>query len=336
MKFSVRNLVLNCFLRGRTSLTSSRQATHGGAAKMVRMLARRAGAATPHRRGFNAQRGLGNSLSVQWSRRVAFTIIEVMIAISIFMMILVSIYSVWSGILKASQAARSAADSAQRARISMRAIEDALTTAQMFTANMPPQSKKPYYSFIADMKGDFGSLSFVAHLPATFPGVGRFGDQIVRRVTFKCVQAKDNSVDLVMEQGPMLMAVEEDYEPYSLVLAKDVQMFGFEFWGQPDPIRKPAEWEWIDHWDSTNSLPALVRVGLGLGKTDRKQDAQDLVVKVIALPARAVAPEWQNPMGAAAYGVGGLGGRVPAANPGQNPVQNPGGRGGTVPSGARP
>ncbi|HTD65083.1 MAG TPA: prepilin-type N-terminal cleavage/methylation domain-containing protein [Candidatus Limnocylindria bacterium] len=240
----------------------------------------------------------------------AFTIIELMIAISIFMMILVSIYSVWSGILKASQAARSAADSAQRARISMRAIEDALTTAQMFTANMPPQSKKPYYSFLADMSGDFGSLSFVAHLPATFPGVGRFGDQIVRRVTFRCVPGKDNTMDLVMEQGPMLMAVEEGYEPYSLVLAKDVQMFGFEFWGRPDPIRKPnADPEWLDHWDSTNSLPILVRVGLGLGKTDKKGDAQDLVVKVVALPARAVAPEWQNPMGAAAFGGGGLPGQ---------------------------
>ena len=39
-------------------------------------------------------------------RRIAFTIIEVMLAIGIFSMILLAIYSVWTGILKASKAAR--------------------------------------------------------------------------------------------------------------------------------------------------------------------------------------------------------------------------------------
>src|SRR5687768_8202197 len=77
-------------------------------------------------------------------RKPGFTIIEVMLAIGIFSMILLSIYSVWTGILRASRAARSAADNAQRARISMRALSDALTTAQMFTANMPPQNQNAY------------------------------------------------------------------------------------------------------------------------------------------------------------------------------------------------
>jgi type II secretory pathway pseudopilin PulG len=249
-----------------------------------------------------------STLNSQLRRRsFAFTIIEVMLAIGIFMMIIMAIYSVWTGILKASKACRSAADSAQRARVAMRAVEDALTTAQMFTANMPPQSQVPYYSFIADMNGDFGSLSFVAHLPATFPGVGRYGDQIVRRVTFTCEREKDGTIDLIMRQGPMLMAMEKEFEPYSLVLAKDVQMFGFEFWGQPDPIRKPLEFEWLDHWDSTNSLPKLVRVGLSLGKTAKAGEGQDLVVKVVALPASAVQPDWQNPLG----GPGGIPGGIP-------------------------
>lgn len=242
----------------------------------------------------------------------AFTIIEVMLAIGIFMMIILSIYSVWSTILKASKACRDAADNAQRARVSMRAIEDALTTAQMFTANMPPQNPTAYYSFLADMKnGDYGSLSFVAHLPATFPGVGRYGDHVVRRVTFTCEPDKGGGINLVMRQGPMLMAAEKDFEPYSLVLAKDVQMFGFECWGQEDPIRRPNEWGWVDHWDSTNSLPALMRIGLSLGKTSKKGEGQDLIVKVVALPAKAVAPEWQNPAG-----VGG-----PITRPNQFPNQ---------------
>jgi type II secretion system protein J len=234
-----------------------------------------------------------------------FTIIEVLLAIGIFSMIILAIYSVWTVILKASKSTRSAADSAQRARISMRALQDALTTAQMFTANMPPQNAEAYYSFIADMSGDYGSLSFVAHLPATFPGVGRFGDQIVRRVTFTIEPEKDGTLDLVMRQGPMMMAADQDFEPYSLVLARDVQMFGFEFWGQ-DP--KDRQWKWVEEWNSTNSLPTLVHVGLGLGKTGKKGEPQDVVHRYIALPATAVQPDWQLP--------GGLGGLPPGGVPG--------------------
>jgi type II secretory pathway component PulJ len=226
-------------------------------------------------------------------RGLAFTIIEMMLAIGIFMMILISIYSIWSGIVKASLAARKAADRAQRARVAMHAIESALVTAQMFTANQTP--KGAYYSFEADAEnGDYGRLSFVAHLPADFPGVGRYGDHLVRRVTFTCQSEKDGTVNLVMSQSPMLEAMNPDNVPYTLVLAKEVQLFGFEMWGQPDPIKNPrAEKEWLTKWESTNSLPEMMRIGLGLGKTDNRDKMQDLVVKIIALPAKPVPGTFQ-------------------------------------------
>jgi general secretion pathway protein J len=225
------------------------------------------------------------------ARRAGFTILEVMLAIGIFSMIMVSIYSVWTGILRASKAARTAADQAQRARVAMRTIQDALLTAQMFNANMPPQNPNAYYSFIADSSGDFTSLSFVAHLPATFPGVGRYGNNIVRRVTFKIVNGKDGALDLVMEQGPMLQAFDSEFEPYTLVLAKDVQKFIIEFWGQQKETRN---FEWVNEWNSTNSMPKLIRVLLAVGKTGKKDVAADMVYQVIALPATAVDPTWQN------------------------------------------
>ena len=256
--------------------------------------------------------------------RSAFTIIEVMLALGIFSMILVSIYSVWTGILKASKAARSAADGAQRARISIRAIEDALVTAQMFTANMPPQNPDAHYSFLADTSGDYGSLSFVAHLPATFPGVGRFQDKIVRRVSFTTEPGKDrdSGLNLVVRQAPMLEAMNKDNEPYSLVLAKDVTTFGFEFWGLDK-----NEWKWLDHWDSTNSLPLLVRVWLGVGKTGKAGQAQDFVARIISIPAAAVQPEWQFPGGQPGQ-QGVPGGPVRTGPNGQPIGLNPGNPGG--------
>ena len=244
-----------------------------------------------------------------------FTLLEVMLAIGIFSMVLVSIYSVWTSILRAAKATRSAADAAQRARISIRAFENALVTAQMFAANMPPQNRDAYYSFLADSSGDFTSLSFVAHLPASFPGVGRYGDHVVRRVTFTVEQGKEG-LDLVMRQAPLMAAAfEGSEEVYSLVLAKDVQMFIVEFWGQQ---REDQQWAWVPEWNSTNALPKLVRVALGIGSTGRQGVAQDVVTRVIALPATAVQPDWQLP--------GGFG--VPAGQ-GNRPVgrQPPGGGG---------
>jgi len=226
------------------------------------------------------------------TRQPGFTIVELMIALSIFAMILVTIYSVWSGILRASQAARSAADSAQRARISVRTIEDALVHAQMFAANMPPQNPDAYYSFLADGTGEFGSLSFITHLPPTFPGANHFPNDIVRRVTFTCEQGKDGTVHLVMRQGPMIASMEPDFEPYSLVLAKDVQTFLIDFWGQPKDSRN---FEWVTEWNSTNALPRKVRIALGVGTTGKKGVPQDMVYRVVALPATAVAPQWQVP-----------------------------------------
>lgn len=244
-------------------------------------------------------------------RRHGFTIIEIMVAIAIFSMILMSIYSVWIGILRASDAARNAAVAAQRARIGIRTLEDALLTAQMFTANMPPQNRQAYYSFIADNSGDFAYLSFVAHLPATFPGVGRYGDDIVRRVTFFVKPNKEGSQDLIVEQAPMVKQADKDLakEPYSLVLAKDVQVFIIEYWGQQKETRN---YEWVNEWNSTNAMPKLVRIALGVGKAGKKGEAQDLVYRVVALPATSVAPEWQMPLGR-----GGIPpGRIP---PGRNP-----------------
>jgi hypothetical protein len=90
----------------------------------------------------------------------------------------------------------------------------------------------------------------------------------------------------------MVQTLDPDFEPYSLVLAKDVQMFGFEFWGR-NP--RTGVWEWVEEWNSTNSLPTLVHVGLGLGKSAHGKEALTVAHRYIALPATAVQPDWQLP-----------------------------------------
>jgi hypothetical protein len=122
---------------------------------------------------------------------------------------------------------------------------------------------------------------------------------------------KEGSQDLIVEQAPMVKQADKDLakEPYSLVLAKDVQVFIIEYWGQQKETRN---YEWVNEWNSTNAMPKLVRIALGVGKSGKKGEAQDLVYRVVALPATSVAPEWQMPLGR-----GGIPpGRIP---PGRNP-----------------
>ena len=206
----------------------------------------------------------------------AFTVVEVMMAIFLFSLIIIGIYSVWSAIIRASKAGLSAAAMAQRARISIRAIEEALTTAQMFSAN------GTNYLFLADTSDEkSGALEFTARLPADFPGVGRFGDTVVRRVRFEV----DGQRNLNMMQRPMLAT--EDFQAYSLQLAQDVTLFMFEFW---DEQKK----EYVTEWAYTNQLPRIVRVALGVGKSANSKMPQDLETRTIAMPCVAIPPQWQN------------------------------------------
>ncbi len=225
----------------------------------------------------------------------AFTLLEVMVAIFIFALVLTAIYSTWFGILKGTKSGTTAAARVQRSRIAMHAIHDAFLTMVMFNENI-----KHYY-FITESHGDFSAVSMISRLPASFPGVGRYGDQIVRRVNFYTEPGKEGGYDLVMSQMPMLLATNSGIvEPYTLVLAKDVSMFVLEYYD----IQKG---EWLSEWVQTNQLPRLVRFTLGQGKSKSSSYApDDIETHLVAVPA--------NPASGMQIGM-----PVPQGPPGQYP-----------------
>ena len=248
----------------------------------------------------------------------AFTIIEVMIAIAIFAMVLTAIYSTWIAILRGTKSGEKVAAEVQRSRIAIRTLEDAFLSTVMYTEN------SKYYYFIADSSGDMGGVSMVARLPASFPGVGRYGDQIVRRVSFSTQASKDGGRELVMSQVPMLLDTNHSSASgYSIVLAKDVSLFTLEFWDM-------RQNDWVTEWINTNQLPRLVRISLGLGKVSgHSSQPDDLVSRVVALPSISVAGVQT------ANGIPGQPGGLPpgAIPPGGLP---PGGYPGGIPPGGYP
>jgi len=214
-------------------------------------------------------------------RTRGFTILEMMISILMFALVLAAIYTIWIAILKGTQVSQAAAASVQRSRIAMHALEDALVTAQVFVAN-----RDRWYSFLGDQQG----MEMTSRLPATFPGVGAYGDQIVRRVIFELQPGKDGMEELVMTQYPLLLDISDSgVKPYTIVLAKDVSVFELQYWDM-------QKRDWVEEWTGqlTNSLPKLVAVTLGMGKVPGSSRPQDVVARIVSLPANAVMPDIQG------------------------------------------
>jgi type II secretion system protein J len=216
-------------------------------------------------------------------RAHAFTIIEILTALAIFGMVVAAIFASWQAVMRGSASGNRAAVTAQRSRVALRTLEEALGSTRSFLADVQ------YYTFEAD-NGSEPYLSFVSRLSPEFPRGGRFGQFNVRRVTFAVEQGPDGGNRLVLRQTPVLMDMDEDEQNYPVVLANDVKKFEMEFWDK-------QKGDWLDEWTQTNQLPQMVRFTMQLGGD------QNEVTRIVALPSVAVQAGWQVP-GSTAGGPG--------------------------------
>ncbi|MEJ0088645.1 MAG: prepilin-type N-terminal cleavage/methylation domain-containing protein [Limisphaerales bacterium] len=270
----------------------------------------------------------------------AFTLIEVMVSIAIFAILIAAVYSTWVVILKSSQVGQMAAARVQRERIAIRTLEDSLTCIQSFQASMG------YYTFNVT-NGQQPGLSFVARLPDIFPRNGKF-DANLRRLTFSVESTgtgMDSERDLVLRQNPILMDQDADEQQVPLVLARNVKDFVIECWDT-------NSYDWMDGWDSTNSLPPMVRITLTLTLGDKDNNNNSpaslfTATREIAIPSNTlptVAQTGSPNGGGGGGGIGngggrnnGRGGNGPGGN-GQGGKNNGGrnGQGGYQPGGGPP
>lgn len=209
------------------------------------------------------------------SKPAAFTLLEIAVSIAVFSFIMISVIGCWKCIVSGKMIAEDAAASAQRARIGMKTTVEALTCGEISALN--PQ----FYGFLTDTTGKFAALSLAARLPADFPGSGTFGDNVMRRVTFQVEKDADGKDNLVMDQSPLLAVLDENNTPYSITLARDVNVFMLEFWSVQDG-------DWIVSWDPTNQFPPIIRVTLGCGHSAQNPDVPyNLICRTVAMPSVA-------------------------------------------------
>lgn len=251
------------------------------------------------------------------SRCRAFTLIEIMVALMVFCMVIAAIYATWALIMRATQVGQEATAQAQRQRVVLRAIGDALMGVESF------QASQQYYWFKL-ANGTEPYLSFVARLPDTYARNGKFvgaaggRDASSRRVTFSLAPGPDGETDLVLRQNPILMDMDQDEQQYPLVLARNVKTFSIEWWG----TNHLNEAGWMTDWDDsqTNTIPQMLRVHLVLGANTAAgnvaagNDAPSFAAtRIYTVPSQMMPVSVQRGLG----GRGGNSGFLPP--PGRNP-----------------
>jgi len=219
------------------------------------------------------------------ARQKAFTLIEIMVAISIFALVMAAIYSTWSAVLKGSRIGIKATTEVQRMRVSVRALEESIGSAVMYVDNAK------YYTFATDTSGNSAYISFVARLPASFPGSGLFGDQQVRRV---CFYVQDGN--LMLRQAPLLEATKKIGKPYEIALAPNVTLFDMEFY---DGMAN----KWFAEWMSTNQLPKMVRVALSFSPNTAGRRPESITIRSIPLGGYAITRGGAGVMGGSGNGL---------------------------------
>ena len=178
----------------------------------------------------------------------AFSMVELMVAISLLMLMLGTLYSSWAAILQSTRTGSEVAANVQRERVTVQHVADALAGAVMV------EDGEDWYRFRVDTLGGYSSLSFVQRIPESNR---KPNAQSFRRVSFS-VEPSSNGREweLVRRETSVAQAPKATpVEPQELV--RRVRLFKVEL--------LDANGEWKAHWTGFGRLPRRARISVAVG-----------------------------------------------------------------------
>jgi len=188
--------------------------------------------------------------------------VELMVAISLLLLMLGTLYSSWSAILQSTRTGAEAATNVQRERVTVQHVADALAGAVMV------EDGEDWYRFKADTLSGYTSLSFVQRIPESNR---KPNAQSFRRVSFS-VEPSSNGREweLVRRETPVTQAPKATpVEPQELV--RRVRLFKVELFD--------ANGEWKTRWSGEGRLPRRARISVAVGSGGPK----DVRVREVSL-----------------------------------------------------
>lgn len=197
----------------------------------------------------------------------AFSMVELVVAISLLMMMLGTLYSSWAAILQSTRTGSEAAANVQRERITVQHVADALAGAVMV------EDGENWYRFKADTLSDHSSISFIQRIPENNR---KPNAQSFRRVSFAVEPSSSGREwELVRRETPVTQAPKATpVKPQELV--RRVRLFKVEL--------LDANGQWKTYWSGEGRLPRRARISVAVGPGGPK----DIRVREVSLMSSAI------------------------------------------------
>jgi type II secretion system protein J len=182
-----------------------------------------------------------------------FTLLEVMLAVTIFAIVITAVYGIWSVSLQAWRRGENAAAMFQRQRIVLESLSELTKSAVYFGSNPSMYHLSGRHD---ENAGDL--ISFVTASDALLPP-SEMSIAGMRRVTIWLAKDQLDRPVLAIANAPALEI--EDAPPLpSHVLSTDVSGFSVRYW-------HASMSEWRDDWQEDNSIPDAIEFTVTFGGT---------------------------------------------------------------------
>jgi prepilin-type N-terminal cleavage/methylation domain-containing protein len=186
--------------------------------------------------------------------RAGFTLVEVILAVSILSFVFIGVYSIWSASLKAWRRGGDATEVFQRQRVVMETLAQLAQSAVYFA------SSPNLYAVIGIKNPGLGdSVSFVTASDAFLPP-SEATDVGMRRVTISLEQDEYRRTYLAIVNQPALSVTDNSkQEVQAHVVSMDVSGFFVRY-------LDPRDGAWYDKWEDANLIPSAMEFTVVFGQ----------------------------------------------------------------------
>ena len=215
--------------------------------------------------------------------RAGFTLVEVLLAVTILSLVMVGVYGIWSASLKAWKRGGEATEVFQRQRVVMETLTQLAQSAVYFA------SAPNLYAVIGVKNPGLGdSVSFVTASDGFLPP-SEANDVGMRRVIISLEQDEYRRTYLAIVNQPAL-GVKDDskQELQAHVISMDVSGFFVRY-------LDPRDGAWYDKWENANAIPAAMEFTVVFGQPG-DQIPPVTVTRAIDLPVADFIAHGSNPM----------------------------------------
>jgi prepilin-type N-terminal cleavage/methylation domain-containing protein len=217
-------------------------------------------------------------------RRSGFTLLEVLLAVTLLAIIVTVVYSLWNTALRGWKAGIATSANAQRERLVLEVLSD-LTQSLVFYNSTPD-----LYQVVGTHDETVGdTVSFVTGSDVLLPATEELAAGM-RRVTLAMQQDSDGRYFLAMANTPAVQLTDGAPEPEWHAVSHDVSGFLCRY-------RDPRDGSWKDEWRDSILAPSALEYTLVFW--DRARVTEPVVVtRAIDVPAAefAAIAAGQRPM----------------------------------------